>query len=109
MRKRAPRNRSFDAGKIIEPSFRCSAAGAGVVIASRPDGSIVRLSDVARVIDSVENNRVQAWSNGVPAVLMIIRRQPGANIVRVRPIGRRRRVRFEQFGLGFCAEQVLLG
>ncbi len=36
MRKRAPPMRSFDAGKMTAPSFNASAAGAGVVMASRP-------------------------------------------------------------------------
>jgi hydrophobe/amphiphile efflux-1 (HAE1) family protein len=42
---------------------------------------VVRLSDVARVFDDVENNRAAAWVNGTRAVLLIIRRQPGANII----------------------------
>ncbi|WP_114240371.1 efflux RND transporter permease subunit [Dyella sp. C9] len=41
----------------------------------------VRLSDVAEVIDGVENDQLAAWANGKPAVLLDIRRQPGANIV----------------------------
>lgn len=41
----------------------------------------VRLSDVANVIDGVENDQLAAWANGKPAVLLDIRRQPGANIV----------------------------
>ncbi len=41
----------------------------------------VRLSDVATVIDGVENDQLAAWANGKPAVLLDIRRQPGANIV----------------------------
>jgi hydrophobe/amphiphile efflux-1 (HAE1) family protein len=44
-------------------------------------GSAVRLGDVADVFDDVENNRVAAWTNGKRSVLMIIRRQPGANII----------------------------
>ena len=52
-----------------------------VVIGTAADGSIVRISDVADVEDSVENTRVAAWTNGTRAVLMIVRRQPGANIV----------------------------
>ncbi|AKV03603.1 Cobalt-zinc-cadmium resistance protein CzcA [Labilithrix luteola] len=51
-----------------------------VIVASRGD-SVVHLRDIARVDDSVENERIAAWTNGVPAVLIIIRRQPGANIV----------------------------
>jgi hydrophobe/amphiphile efflux-1 (HAE1) family protein len=51
-----------------------------VVIAYR-DGAPVRLNDVANVFDDVENNRVAAWHNGKRAVLLIIRRQPGSNII----------------------------
>ncbi|HEX7600822.1 MAG TPA: efflux RND transporter permease subunit, partial [Polyangiaceae bacterium] len=46
-------------------------------------GSPVRLGDVATVIDSVENNRLAAWASGTRAILMIVRRQPGANIIEV--------------------------
>jgi len=47
------------------------------------DGNPVRLGDVARVVDDVENQRAAAWCDGERAVLLIIRRQPGANIVEV--------------------------
>src|SRR5438874_10756090 len=55
---------------------------APLVIAYK-DGAAVRLSDIARVVDSVENERVAAWADGQRAVLIIIRRQPGANIIDV--------------------------
>jgi hydrophobe/amphiphile efflux-1 (HAE1) family protein len=45
------------------------------------DGAAVRLRDVATVFDDVENNRLAAWINGTRAVLVIVRRQPGANII----------------------------
>ncbi len=51
-----------------------------LVVAWR-NGAAVRLSDVANVTDSVENFRNAGVSNGVPATLMFINRQPGANIV----------------------------
>ena len=41
----------------------------------------MRLSDVAEVDDSVENLRNQGLANGKPAVLVILYRQPGANII----------------------------
>ncbi len=50
-------------------------------IISYKNGAPVRLSDVARVVDGVENDQLAAWANGKPAVLLDIRRQPGANIV----------------------------
>ncbi|HVR63620.1 MAG TPA: multidrug efflux RND transporter permease subunit [Polyangia bacterium] len=45
------------------------------------NGAGVRLGDVARVFDDVENNRLAAWIDGKRSVLMIIRREPGANIL----------------------------
>ncbi len=44
-------------------------------------GAPVRLSDVAEVIDSVQDLRNAGSANGKPAVLITINRQPGANIV----------------------------
>src|SRR5690242_977032 len=41
----------------------------------------VRLTDVAKITDGVENDQLAAWANGKPAVLLDIRRQPSANIV----------------------------
>ena len=45
--------------------------------------SPVRLGDVATVIDDVENQRTAGWVDGRRAVMLIIRRQPGANIIDV--------------------------
>ncbi|MGE5761079.1 MAG: efflux RND transporter permease subunit, partial [Gemmatimonadota bacterium] len=45
------------------------------------NGSAVRLSDVADVQDSVEDLRAAGLANGKPAVLVIMFRQPGANII----------------------------
>ncbi len=53
-----------------------------LVIAYR-NGAPVRLSDVATVIDDVENVKQAAWMNQVPAVIVNIQRQPGANIITV--------------------------
>jgi multidrug efflux pump len=55
---------------------------ANVVVAYH-NGSPVRLSDVARVVDDVENVRQAAWMNETPAVIVNIQRQPGANIIKV--------------------------
>jgi multidrug efflux pump len=51
-----------------------------LVIAWR-NGAPVRLSDVADVQDSVQDVRNLALSNGKPAILIFVRRQPGANIL----------------------------
>ncbi len=44
-------------------------------------GTALRLEDVARVVDSVEDVRTGGLANGKPAILMLIFRQPGANII----------------------------
>jgi multidrug efflux pump len=53
-----------------------------VIIAYR-NGSPIRVSDVATVIDGVENANQAAWMNTSPAVIINIQRQPGANIISV--------------------------
>jgi multidrug efflux pump len=51
-----------------------------LVVAYR-DGAPVHLSDVAEVLDSVEDLRNEGLANGEPAVLLFVFRQPGANII----------------------------
>ena len=53
-----------------------------LIVAYR-NGAPVRLSDVATVIDDVENVKQAAWMNSSPAVILNIQRQPGANIISV--------------------------
>jgi multidrug efflux pump len=45
------------------------------------NGQAVRLSDVADVIDSVQNTRAAGYLNGKRSVVLIVFRQPGANII----------------------------
>jgi multidrug efflux pump len=51
-----------------------------IIVAYR-NGAAVRLSDVAEVTDSVQDLRNAGSANGKPAVLVILNRQPGANII----------------------------
>jgi multidrug efflux pump len=51
------------------------------VIVGYNKGAAIRLSDVADVIDSVQNVRAVGYLNGKRAVMLIIFRQPGANII----------------------------
>ncbi|HXY52433.1 MAG TPA: efflux RND transporter permease subunit [Terriglobales bacterium] len=53
------------------------------VIVAYHNGAPVLLSDVANVIDGVENTKQAAWMNETPAVIVNIQRQPGANIIQV--------------------------
>ena len=60
-----------------------SSAGYRPLIIAYKNGSPVRISDIATVIDGAENERQAAWMNTTPAVIMNIQRQPGANIIAV--------------------------
>ena len=51
------------------------------IVIGYSNGGAVRLSDVANVTDDVSNIRSGGFLNGIPAVMMIIFRQPGANII----------------------------
>ncbi|HMD42809.1 MAG TPA: efflux RND transporter permease subunit [Candidatus Acidoferrum sp.] len=51
------------------------------IVVGYHNGSAIRLSDVADVIDSVQNVRAAGYLNGKRAVLLIIFRQPGVNII----------------------------
>ncbi|HZV66287.1 MAG TPA: efflux RND transporter permease subunit, partial [Telluria sp.] len=51
-----------------------------MVVAYR-NGAPVRLSDVARVVDSAENVKLAAWANLKPAIILNVQRQPGANVI----------------------------
>ncbi|HEX4166501.1 MAG TPA: multidrug efflux RND transporter permease subunit [Bryobacteraceae bacterium] len=53
------------------------------VIVAYKNGAPVMLKDVANVFDGVENTNQAAWMNQVPAVIVNIQRQPGANIIQV--------------------------
>lgn len=45
------------------------------------NGSVIKLSDIARVHDSVEDVRNGGIANGKPAVLLVVYKQPGANVI----------------------------
>jgi multidrug efflux pump len=68
--------------------YSTNAAGSGrraadyrdLVVAWR-DGAAIRLADVSDVIDSVEDTRTLGLYNGQPAVVVLITRQPGANVI----------------------------
>jgi multidrug efflux pump len=51
-----------------------------IIVAYR-SGSPVLLSDVADVVEGLENAKVGGWYNGMPAVVIDIQRQPGANVI----------------------------
>ena len=61
-------------------SGRTAADYRGLVVGWRNNAAI-RLDDVAEVIDGVENTNTLGLFNGDPAVIVLITRQPGANVI----------------------------
>jgi HAE1 family hydrophobic/amphiphilic exporter-1 len=55
---------------------------APLIVAYR-NGAPVRLDQLGRVFDSVQNNKVAAWYNGTRGVVLAIQRQPGTNTIEV--------------------------
>jgi len=60
-----------------------SSSDYAALIIAYKNGAPVKLTDVADVVDDAENLRQAAWMNEVPAVILNIQRQPGANIISV--------------------------
>ena len=80
----APKGTIEEGGRRIQIYTNDQASHAAdykdLVIAYR-NGAAVRLSDVAEVVDSVEDLRNAGFANGVPSVLAILTAEPGANII----------------------------
>jgi len=53
------------------------------LIVAYKNGSPVRLSDVGDVVDGAQNDKLGAWMNQTPAIILNIQRQPGANVISV--------------------------
>jgi multidrug efflux pump len=53
------------------------------LVVAYKNGSPVRLSDVGDVIDGSQNDKLGAWMNETPAIILNIQRQPGANVISV--------------------------
>ncbi|SOZ97390.1 putative multidrug transporter, RND family [Cupriavidus taiwanensis] len=54
-----------------------------IIVASQPNGALVRLSDVAEVEDSVETIKTGSWLNNERSIVLAVLRQPDANTVAV--------------------------
>jgi len=60
-----------------------SAAEFGPLIVTYRNGAPVRLQDLGRVLDDVQDNKSAAWYNGSRSIVLAVQRQPGANTVEV--------------------------
>src|SRR4051812_13902502 len=78
---------SFDGPQrafTIDANDQLRSAGeyAKIIVAYR-NGAPVVISDVADVVQDAENVRLAAWANEVPAIILNVQRQPGANVIEV--------------------------
>ncbi|HET9389694.1 MAG TPA: multidrug efflux RND transporter permease subunit [Steroidobacteraceae bacterium] len=79
-----PKGAIDDAGRrwqILANDQATTAIDYEPLIVSYSNGNAVRLRDIADVVDSVQDVRNDGISNGEPAVLLVLFRQPGANII----------------------------
>ena len=60
-----------------------SAEDYAQLILKHEEGRVLRLADVAQIVEGAENERLAAWANRQQAVLLNIQRQPGANVIEV--------------------------
>src|SRR5271163_499823 len=60
-----------------------SAAGYRNLVIAYRNGAPVLLSDVAKAIDGAQDDKLAAWMNRTPAVILNVQRQPGANVIKV--------------------------
>jgi hydrophobe/amphiphile efflux-1 (HAE1) family protein len=72
---------SHQAYAINDNDQLLSAADYRNIIVAYRNAAPIRLKDVGRVIDSVENTKLAGWYGDKPAVILDIQRQPGANII----------------------------
>src|SRR5574342_31214 len=68
---------------LVSDAQLTNAAAYGPMVVTYRNGAPVRLQDIGKAIDSVENTRVGSWFNGKRAVILGVQRQPGANVVAV--------------------------
>ena len=68
---------------ILANGQRMNAQQFGPMIVAYRNGNPVRLDELGRVIDSVQNDKTASWFNGVRAIVLAIQKQPGTNTVAV--------------------------
>ncbi len=78
------------------------------VVAAWRNGAPIKLDEIARVVDSVENDKIASWFNNERAIVLAIQRQPDANTVEVVDLVREKLPRFrEQIPRSISMETLL--
>jgi HAE1 family hydrophobic/amphiphilic exporter-1 len=60
-----------------------NAQAYGPLIVAYRNGAPVRLSEIGRVFDSVQNDKIAAWHNGTRGIMLAVQRQPGTNTIEI--------------------------
>ena len=68
---------------LVSDAQLTNAAAYGPMVVTYRNGAPVRIQDLGKAIDSVENNRVASWFKDKRSVILGVQRQPGANVVEV--------------------------
>ncbi|WP_137044510.1 efflux RND transporter permease subunit [Pseudolabrys sp. FHR47] len=68
---------------LVATSSMKRAADYADVVVKYVNGAPIKLSEVARVVDSVENDKIATWFNDDRAIVLAVQRQPDANTVEV--------------------------
>jgi HAE1 family hydrophobic/amphiphilic exporter-1 len=68
---------------VKAPTALANARDFGEIIVAYDDGNALRLKDLGRAEDGVEDDKRRTWYNGTRAIVLAVQRQPGANTVEV--------------------------
>jgi HAE1 family hydrophobic/amphiphilic exporter-1 len=68
---------------VKAPVALADAADFGDIIVAYHDGTALRVKDLGRAEDGVEDDKRKTWYNGTRAIVLAVQRQPGANTVEV--------------------------
>ena len=60
-----------------------NAEAYGPMIVAYRNGAPVRLNEIGRVLDSVQNDKIAAWFNGTRGIMLGVQRQPGTNTIEI--------------------------
>jgi hydrophobe/amphiphile efflux-1 (HAE1) family protein len=66
---------------IYDNDQQLEAAPWNDVVIAYSNGAPVRIRDIGRAVDAAENNKVAAWANGKPTILLAIFKLPSANVI----------------------------
>ncbi len=79
----APAGTEFTYGITLQERLKNEGEFGEIVVKSKPDGSVVKLSDVANIQLGVENYGSQSRRNGKPSAVASIYQMPGSNALQV--------------------------